>query len=274
MKKRLLVSALGISLIGTSLFGGSTSSVLAAERSGSGLTSVDESVVPEQELTIEEINEGNEYIREQLNSYGVSQETTESLIAKLDRGEIWDSLNPEKKGTEKTIKIDNYTEKKIFPDGSIIINEIDTADATIENIPPRYTSPTIGGNGGSSDPGLISPFATVGGGTVTSGSGYTNVKGATVKSVAILVNAYYKVNYGIAYSGNDSITSVYGYNITVVRGSYSLESFGVKRGTENVNGKAYASLRFAGTIDGVGTTSYYLNVYVGDNKASATSNIG
>lgn len=175
---------------------------------------------------------------------------------------MWDSVNPEMEGTATEVKLDEFTTKFEYPDGSVFIQVLDESEATIETVEPPKD-------------GMITPYASIGGGSAISGSGYVVVTGAKVSGSVILAGAQYKVDYTIINGGYDTISSAYSRNITVPGpgGNYEIESWGVKKAKEDAGGKAYVSLRFKAQNSSLGASTMYLNTYVGGDKATVSSNM-
>lgn len=154
-----------------------------------------------------------EYIENALRSNGLSEDTIDSLLNKLDNGELWDSLKGVNPISEQTTTNENGVSKTIrtYADGSITITEVGGGAVTevVEN----------------SDGNMISP-ASVTGGTVTSGSGYRIVRGATVKDSNIVITMSYRVDYEQWSGGRGKINRVYLPSVKVVPGSFSNVKFG------------------------------------------------
>ncbi|MCM3574732.1 MULTISPECIES: hypothetical protein [Bacillota] len=210
-----------------------------------------------------------DYVRGELKKYDVPDATISKLIKKLKNKEKWDSLNPEMQGTATPVKIDEETTKYVYSDGSIYIESLSGGIVEEQATSSGMTVPVEPSSGGITTMGSIS------GGTVSSGSGYTVVKGAEVVGTVILAGASYKVDYTIVNGGYDTISAAYSRNITVPGpgGDYTVEAWGVKKAKEDLNGKAYVALRFKAQNDALGATTLYLNTYVGNNAASVSSNM-
>lgn len=217
--------------------------------------------VVNKEITKEKAKiEYYDYIKEELRKNAVSESDITNLIHKLDTGVMWDSINPSMQESATVVNVDDETTKYVYPDGSIAIQQI--SGGTVEQV----NEPVDDG---------ITPFASIGGGTITGGSGYTVVKGAKVVGSIVIAAASYKVDYQLVNGGNDNIYQAYSRNITVPGpgGNYEVEAWGVKKAKEDLNGKAYVSLRFKASNDKLGATTFYLNTYVGSDKATVSSNM-
>ncbi|MEM4997715.1 hypothetical protein WKH56_34625 [Priestia sp. SB1] len=204
------------------------------------------------------------YVKGELKKLDVADKKINNLINKLEKGQKWDSLNPSMKGQATKVKIDNNTTKYEYPDGSVYVESLDTSDAKKEVV----KSNTANNKGYSAQ-------ATIGGGSTSGGSGYQIVKGAKVTGSVILAGASYKVDYQLINGGYDKLSRMYDRNVTVPGsgGNYEIESWGVKKGTENAGGKAYGTLRFKAQNGSLGSSTLYLNTYVGKDKASVSSNM-
>lgn len=100
----------------------------------------------------------------------------------------------------------------------------------------------------------------VSGGSWTSGSGYRNCKGALV----YVSGGYYigfKADFSIVQNGYDQLLRVYGVDISVRNGSFSIQSQGVFRKNETFQYSAYGGVKASVTINGnTDTTWVYLRV--------------
>lgn len=148
--------------------------------------------------------------------------TITSLIEKLDNGVQIDSMNPEKDPISKyttTNKAGEQVEKFIYEDGSYAITTISTP-LTIEN------------------------KVSISGGTISSGSGYRDVKGAKISHSSGTVEVYFYADYTSVTGIRSYISNFYDYNIKMLLGSYSFNSFGITKKNEDLNTPAVASLNF------------------------------
>ncbi len=57
----------------------------------------------------------------EFNDNGISQEVQDNLLDKLERGELWDSINPEKQSEAISENLFDGKVKYTYPDGSIVI---------------------------------------------------------------------------------------------------------------------------------------------------------
>ncbi len=212
-------------------------------------------VIDANEITIS--NDLKLEIKESLDELGIDETTQDSLINKLEKGEIWDSMDKEQ---VSQIPEDyfNVSEKEpvkryTFPDGSVIEQKIE--------IPTTKSQSNI------------SPSA-ISGGSVVSGSGYTTYKGVKVSKTSGLMGMGFYANYTFVQGGSDIIESVYDRWVKVVGGSYSVDTFQITRKTE-VSGnpataKLIADISWVGGVTGSGTEWLYLNV--GNDRAWSTQN--
>lgn len=173
---------------------------------------------------------------------GVDAKTKEKLIEKIESGKLLDSSNLEMKDKAKITK-KNFVEadgsvthqtKAVYPDGSV---------STLS----------------------------IGGGTVSCGSGYCNFTKRKISATNGAVIASYYSDYSIVNGANDTISRAYDYEISGVGGVGNIKLELVK-GTESLSGPAEADLRFTGTV-GVYTTTFWLKLQVGNDSATDTSNI-
>ena len=195
-------------------------------------------------LTLQEKREISEAFRKD----GLEEDTITSLIKKLDNGDQIDSMNSEKEPISKYIttnKNGEKVEKFIYEDGSYAITTISTPH-TIEN------------------------RASISGGTISSGSGYKNVKKAKISHSTGIISSEFYADYTFVTGRKSYISNVYDYNIKMLLGSYSFNSFGITKKNEDSTGPATASLNFtARAIGGSGQTSYSLKLYVESYNAYA-----
>ncbi|NEN84133.1 DUF5626 family protein [Paenibacillus elgii] len=192
-------------------------------------------------------------LKQGFTEFGVSPTTQESLIKKIEAGQLIDSINPEMKDKGFAVETTAETEDSIirttkvtFPDGSVRVQNVSE---------PKQT---------------IFPSA-VEGGLKQCGSGYCTVTDATVSDSAVVFKADFKASYTLVDGDfNDSISSVRDYHITTYGGTYSNADLKIDKQNESLEGPARASLRFAWTAwNGSTTSTYYLHLYVGNNKATS-----
>lgn len=191
-----------------------------------------------------------------LNDYGVNQKTQNTLLNKLESGEIWDSLKKNEKPTHSYETENNdVTEKvEVYKDGSIIVTSINYEEVEEVNE--------------ISENKLISPLA-VSPGTVTGGSGYKNFKKAKVYYNSGIANAHFYANFTIVFGGNDYISNVYDQKVTAIGGSASDISLKRTRAKETLDNKASAKLSFNFTnFNNTGSTTAWLKLFVGKDSYS------
>lgn len=137
-------------------------------------------------------------ISEGLAGLGVDEKTQHKLIKKLERGELWDSMNPEKIEAVKdqlVVSEEKPVAKYVFGDGSVLVNKLELPST--------------------------SPYPTLEGGTQSCGSGYCTFQNVKVFRDDGLIKCYYYANYTVLNGAPDYISNVFSYNITVRGGSYS-----------------------------------------------------
>ena len=196
-------------------------------------------------LTLQEKQEITKAFRKD----GLEEDTITSLIEKLDNGEQIDSMNPEKDPISKystTNKDGEQVEKLIYEDGSYAITTI-------------------------SSPNAISNRASISGGNVINGSGYKDVKGAKISHSTGTVEVYFYADYTSVAGRKSYISNVYDYKINVRLGYYTLESFGIVKKNEDLNGPAKASLNFGITRTGdLFSSSHRLVLSIDSYNSKAT----
>lgn len=184
-----------------------------------------------------------------MKQYGVDDSTREALIAKYENGQLWDSITNSKSPT-KIEKLDDNSVKRTYADGSISISSISGGSKT-----------TTESNGSIS-------INSVGGGTSTSGSGYINIKGATVSEYQGVVNAQFLADYTLVNGGMDYITKVYNKKVVVIGGAASGVTLTMIQKQETLNDPAEAELAFDVTVySGGGSANGWLQLFVGNNSA-------
>jgi hypothetical protein len=179
-----------------------------------------------------------ENIKTKLLESGLESRQANALIQKLEKDELWDSMNPEK----EPIKILTKTEG---------------ADVYKTYIYEDRSSVTTSIYGGSSQ----------------SGTGYVNWTGRTVEASGLLFTYSYKVDYTLVQDYYDTIEDVYDYSITQAVGSYSNVSLRIVREDETSSKKAEGRLSLDvqwPTPPQSGTCS--VSVLVGNNSASVSYN--
>lgn len=72
-----------------------------------------------------------EEVADSLRKEGASEEVVKRLIDKLERGEVWDSMNPKYNDLQPQIQTDTYS-KTTYPDGSMIIYRIQEVQPKIQ----------------------------------------------------------------------------------------------------------------------------------------------
>ncbi|MCR4431212.1 MAG: hypothetical protein NUV45_09375 [Tepidanaerobacteraceae bacterium] len=186
-------------------------------------------------------------IRSNLDELSIDRETQDKLIKKLERGELWDSMNPEKVSQvpirDLTPSIDKPVKRVVFEDGSVIENKIDFSEATIKEI---YAE-------SSSD---MQPKATI--------TYYKNVKVSGKKGT---VGGGFYADYYINWDyDEDGISAVRDSYINVVGGSYSNKELKIVKSRENASGPAEATLTADISYGGYAGETFHFKMYVGHDK--------
>lgn len=178
-------------------------------------------------------NQQEEMMRQNLTELGIDKPTQSKLIEKLNKGEIWDSMDPKKveeaEGKLK-VSIKEPVKRHTFPDGSVVQIQLS-------------------------------------GGTSSCGTGYCVYRGVEVRKTDGSATGKFKADYTIISSGYDSISSVYDPEILILGGTYSNDSLVINIPQETVSYAAQATLKFTVSLNNTGTSTYYLKLYVGSNSA-------
>lgn len=224
---------------------------------------INENVVSDEDQTKKEklTDKQEKQIRSVKKNYP-NKDTQKKLIEKVKKGEIFDSINPEKRHLGKTKNLfTDTTDTTIteFPDGSITKDSIDFSEATfydengkkVENpfITPK-TSDNIAIN-------------SISGGTWSSGSGYKCVRGAKVDHDNYSqYGASFKAGWCHVTGGYDYITNIYE---TAVWSDFEFDiiNSGVFRTKETLDYTAYGGIKFSvkpSETSGMSTEYLYLRV--------------
>lgn len=181
------------------------------------------------------------------------------LIDKVKKGELFDSMNPEKKSKGVVEKIDEHITLTTFPDGSKIKEGIDYSEATFYDNGKEISNPYKPKEDKKTDEfSLITIFnsiksfveppkaqaAVISGGTWSSGSGYRCAKGVKVfKQVYSNYQATFYADFCNHYGGYDKLSRVYGVDVES-DGEFSYVSQGVFRASETYSYNAYGGVKF------------------------------
>jgi hypothetical protein len=197
-------------------------------------------------------------IRENMNDLGIDKKTADQLIIKIKNGGIPDSDILDVSEAVETIVEQNgniETTTYIYSDGSrsaLSIEDLNLLDNTI---------------------GLISPTASISGGSCSSGSGYVSCTNRLIEHKLVMYTYSFRANYQTIKGGYDKITWAGNWNIRVTGGSYSNSSMRIMRSTENASNPAQARLSATITITGDLTSfTRSLSLIVGKDKSSARWN--
>lgn len=191
-------------------------------------------------------------IKMSLSEYGVGEETQEDLINKLKNYEIWDSLKGVDPISTRTVLKNDIEEKvEVFQDGSISVTAIDFSTAEISDVITTYDL----------DPGDIS-----------SGSGYTNYRGAKVYKNEIVLWASFYADFTTVHQGMSYITRVYDEHVGGAGGTFSEVKLDLIKAKEDLNSPAEAKLGFIVTFwGGWGGGTAWLKLQVGNGHYSTPS---
>lgn len=185
--------------------------------------------------------------------YGVDENTANQLLEKVLNGQAIDSMVMDEDQAIERKVITNEKEKIFeevltFPDGSITVIGVEH------------------------DINEISPLSTgIGGGSCSSGSGYSNCKNKRVyyNTLGLYQLSFY-ADYSIVNKGYDSIGRIYNSSISGL-GTINQQSFRIIKKKENSSGRAEARLSVRMNISGT-THNRSLSLLVGSNKATARGN--
>lgn len=171
----------------------------------------------------------------------IDQDQQNKLLNKLKNGEIWDSINHDKKMKsllQPKEKEFQFTEE----DGSLTIGTM-------------FTYPD----------GSVT-ITSISGGTSSCGTGYCNYKGRKILETDFTQSGEFKANYTIVQDDDDYISKVYDYLIVSGQDNYSDAVLKIEDKYEAYSDPAYAYLRWQAS----GYT-HYVKLYVGNDKAWSTS---
>ncbi|MED0873159.1 hypothetical protein [Bacillus mobilis] len=199
---------------------------------------------------------------EDIKASYLDKKVQDRLIEKMNTGEIFDNVNPEKEHLGKKERLNETTTLTTYPDGSKEVSGIDLSEAKFFD---------ESGNEVLSQKGAA---YSISGGTTSSGSGYSCVKGAKVyRNKYQNFSVSYKADYCNHQGAYDKLSRVYGINIKAPGGDYSIEGSGVFRERENASYSAYGGVRFKYSQTGGGSSSQWLYIRVGNDKVWEDSNI-
>lgn len=190
-------------------------------------------------------------LRSNLTAMGIDGETQESLIAELEAGNLWDSMNGAAAVSTSTVEENGFTqERRVYADGSVGISEVE--------IPVE-----------ASEPGAVSARG-VTGCTAAGVAGETQFRGCLAKESTGLISAEFELDYLVG-AGRALIMRTGDSRVTVFFGNYSEKSVSIPQPNALIGVPAKAQLSFhfqAGTVNsdgflyfsltqaGVASTSY------------------
>lgn len=200
------------------------------------------------------------------------------LIEKTNKGELLDSMNPEKRSLGVEEKIDEYTIQTTYPDGSQTLEGMDLSEAKFYDKngheiskPTKLQSLKTGSlksggfKTGSLKSGGFTTSGVISGGTWTSGSGYSCVTGIRVfKQIYATYSAEFKADFCNVNGGYDNISRIYGVSLTA-SGTFDILDSGLFRGTETISYSAYGGVKFTQKPDGGTMTTEHLYLRVGSD---------
>ncbi|MEC0168153.1 hypothetical protein [Paenibacillus graminis] len=196
---------------------------------------------------------------------GVSEIIANSLIEKIESGELPDSDNPEKAGTGVTstsTESDKTVARTVFPDGSVIISTVDTTNATVEVVEPKENN---------IEPGGMTTMGSPTGGWTESGSGYKKFYNTTVYEESTLVQARFQADYVLVNGSYDYISRVSDGFAKGIGGYCTGQNlFIIGTGYQTYDSPARATLAFTYVgINGTWSTDFKLQLYVMNDSATS-----
>lgn len=199
-------------------------------------------------LTKAEENQITSFFKEN----GVEDRTIRDLLKKFKNGEVWDSQKKEYSNI-KPAEILTYSdgtikEKYVYPDGSIMVSTVGTAQPKTSN-------------------NDIIMAASVNGGTWTYGSGYSSCRNALVENNWGNLSLSFYADFTLVNGAADMIDNVRDYRIYVIGGTYSNVQLGITDKYELTNYRpAEAKLSCDVTYyGGTATMNYYLKLRVAND---------
>ncbi len=176
-------------------------------------------------------------LHKNLTELGITQKTQSKLIQKLERGQVWDSMNPDmisKVPANALTPTENSPIKRfVFPDGSVIQVEMS----------PNNTP--------ESESHLFMAMSS------SSGSGYYSYTDKKISITSGLVGYGFYADFTLVNGSYDYISDVYDPFVNVIGGSGSINSLNIDRSTETSTRPATATLSvqvdFAGGVAASGT---------------------
>ncbi|MDZ8276526.1 hypothetical protein R2Q81_11290 [Microbacterium aquimaris] len=176
-----------------------------------------------------------------LDTHGVEEATRDTLVAKLESGELLDSQNGSEPVSTSTTTTGGYEVTiSTYADGSVSESRVEL--------------PTS-----AETPGLVTPFGVTGcSGTATSR------QGCLVDRWDGVIRQSFRADFTYVTNGYDRIDSVYSstYNVYGATSS-SVTYFGISKKYENASGPARAEYRVSAQLPVFGAASYLLGLRVG-----------
>ncbi|RRD48140.1 hypothetical protein [Arachnia propionica] len=187
-------------------------------------------------------------VRTALKRAGVSQEVEDRLIAKLQAGEIWDSMTP---GTEpRTVERSSGVIREIYDDGSLVVTTMDDGELV--------------------DGGIATSLAAVSGcrgRSVISSVKYSQCK-VEQDSIFLVMGFYF--DYSVPVKGTPVVTRAYGWYNRVLFGSSSnnhLERLSGNRAKYSAEISSAIGFSWGGaTVGATQTSEVYIMVIVDSHR--------
>lgn len=177
---------------------------------------------------------------------GVDKGIQDKLLRKLQNGQIWDSMNPEKLRKVPTgaltPTLKEPIKRYVFPDGSVIVSEIENLGTPV--FVKKSGSGVVGISGG--------------------GTGYYQYVNKKISYKGALYGYGFYADFTLVNGAYDYIDDVYDPFVNVVGGSGSINSCMINKSKESSTKPARATcsvqLDFAGGVVGSGTHILELTV--------------
>lgn len=197
-------------------------------------------------------------IKSELQNYGVTEETSQKLVEKLEQGIPLDSMLYDESqaiDVKKIPTLTGYNSIYTFKDGSIIISSTEELETILSNV-------------------NLQKGVGISGGSTSSGSGYFNGTNRKVYySNPGVWEISFKANYSLVQGGYDTISWVGNHNVTMLMGTVGSPSCRIMRSKETATQKAEARLSVYLYIGGsYGTQTRSVSLLVGGDSATARGN--
>ena len=208
-----------------------------------------------------------EKIFKSLSKVYEDKEVVENLTKKIIKDELFDSERAEMEYLGVEEQVDDYTKLTTYPDGSIIEEKIDYAEALFYDEYGKEIE--VSSEDVSS---MARASSVISGGSWSKGTGYACVKGIKVSKISYgKFGITFKADFCNNKNSYDNLSRVYGVNVWANH-SFSIMSKGVFRKKETSQYSAYGGVKakVKSRADGRESTEH-LYLRVGKNKYWYTS---